>query len=85
MILHVSVGRGRPPKVYGAEVEALEGLDSPPKAKRKSRPPRRHKPHYDPRDETQQENDNSEAGSSTGGLQGTSNSLLDLTGMYFVG
>lgn len=46
--------RGRPPKVFSNELPEFgggDGLDSPPKAKRKSRPPRRHKPDYDPREE----------------------------------
>ena len=44
--------RGRPPKMPSdvhIEQDYSGGLDSPPKAKRKSRPPRRHKPDYDPR------------------------------------
>ena len=47
------LGRGRPPKDYSVveNEPIIDSLDSPPKAKRKSRPPRRHKPHYDPRDE----------------------------------
>lgn len=50
----MTVGRGRPPKssygVTSSSTTAADGEvneDSPPKAKRKSRPPRRHKPDED--------------------------------------
>ena len=63
--------------------EPMDSLDSPPKAKRKSRPPRRHKPHYDPRDEARHEGAD---GAGPSGLHSASSSLLELTGTvnYFI-
>ena len=43
--------RGRPPKSFANTTPDFGTLDSPPKAKRKSRPPRRHKPDCDPHEE----------------------------------
>lgn len=69
MITIFSKERGRPPKDYSVveNQPIIDCLDSPPKAKRKSRPPRRHKPHYDPRDETMSHGSGAnEAGPSSG-------------------
>ena len=68
--------------MFGGEVEPLDNLDSPPKAKRKSRPPRRHKPHYDPRDENGQQQEGGADSAGPSGLQSSSSSLLDFSGKH---
>lgn len=75
--LFLKKGRGRPPKSFAEQT--MDSLDLPPKAKRKSRPPRRHNPHYDPRDEAVSQTD--EAGPS--GAQTSSSSYYDYPGWCF--
>jgi len=74
--------RGRPPKGFNTDVvDPIENLDSPPKAKRKSRPPRRHKPFFDSRDDSTLDNMN-EGGHGPSTMVGSS--LLDFSGNYLL-